>query len=86
MCSQIVHIIVIIYQKIYVKNNLNTTLTSKFQSYLLPTFIINKIIGIFYSIYPKPNGRLDGFIFILKSFFIFFLCECQKLPQLQIGF
>ncbi len=38
--SQIVHIIVIIYQKHYAKFILNTILISQFQSYLLSTFII----------------------------------------------
>jgi hypothetical protein len=44
MCSQIVHIIVIIYQTFYVKVVLNTILTSQFQTYLLPTFIIQKLL------------------------------------------
>jgi hypothetical protein len=44
MCSQIVHIIVIIYQTLYLKVNLNTILTSQFQTYLLPTFIIQNLL------------------------------------------
>jgi hypothetical protein len=46
MCSQIVHILVIIYQKIYVKIIFNTILISWFQSPLLPTFNCTKVIEI----------------------------------------
>jgi hypothetical protein len=58
MCSQIVHIIVIIYQKTYVKINLNTILTSKFQSYLLPTFIIKKLLEFFIQFSTNPMDVL----------------------------
>jgi hypothetical protein len=58
MCSQIVHIIVITYQKNYVKINLNTTLTSKFQSYLLPSFIIKHSLEIFIQFTTNPMDVL----------------------------
>ncbi len=73
MCSQIVHIIVIIYQKNYVKINLNTTLTSKFQSYLLPTFIIKSLLEFFIQFTTNPMDVLMVLCFYLESFFINFL-------------
>jgi len=73
MCSQIVHIIVIIYQKNYVKINLNTTLTSKFQSYLLPTFIIKSLLEFFIQFTTNPMDVLMVLCFYLESFFIKFL-------------
>jgi hypothetical protein len=82
MCSQIVHIIIIIYQKNYVKINLNTILTNKFQSYLLPTFIIKKLLEFFIQSTTNPMDVLMVLYFYFYNFFIYFLCECQELLQL----
>jgi len=65
MCSQIVHIIIIIYQKNYVKINLKTTLTSTFQSYLLPTFIIKKLLEVFIQFTTNPMDVLMVLCFYL---------------------
>jgi hypothetical protein len=67
-----VHIIVIIHWTFNVKVALNTILTNQFQIYLLPTFIILKLI--LYSIYQKLNWGLNGFVLILtKVFNLFFM-------------
>jgi hypothetical protein len=65
MCSEIVHIIIIIYWTFYVKIILNTILTSYFQSY----FYYTKVIEILYSTYYKPNGGPNGFIFLFTKLF-----------------
>jgi hypothetical protein len=72
--------------KKYVKINLNTILTSKFQSYLLLLLLL-KSSWSFYSIYHKPNGRLDAFIFLLiKLFYLFFNVNVKNCFNYKLDF
>jgi hypothetical protein len=85
MCSQIVHIIVIIYIFLNVKVILNTILTSQFQTYLLPTFIIQKLLKFCIQLTKNPMEVLVVYHFIFlfaKLFYLLFLCACQNLLQI----
>ncbi len=83
MCSQIVHIIVIIYQTFYVKVVLNTILTSQFQTYLLSTFIIQKLLKLRIQLTKNPMEVQMVYLSTYKTFLSTFLCICQNLPPIN---
>jgi hypothetical protein len=72
MCSQIVHIIVIIYQTFYVKDVLNTILISLFQTSLLHTFIIQKLLKFCTQLTTNLMEVLMVLYFYLQNFLIYF--------------
>jgi hypothetical protein len=82
MCYQIVHVIVIIYQSFYVKVNLNTILTSWFQTYLLPTFIIQKLLKFCIQLTTTPMEVLMVLYFYLQNFFIYFFIHMSKVASM----
>ncbi len=82
MCFQIVHIIVTIYQTFYVKVVLNTTLTSQFQTYLLPTFIIQKLLKFCIQLTKNSMEVHMVLHFYLQSFFIYFFMHMEKFASI----
>jgi len=75
MSSQIVHIIVII-STLYVKVNLNAILTSQFQTYLLTTFIIQKLLKFCIQLTTNAMEVLVVLYFYLQKKKSTFLCIC----------
>jgi hypothetical protein len=66
MYSQIMHIIVIIYQISTIINvGMNTIFNKQFQIYLLTYFYNIKILQILYLLHHKHNGGTNDSIFLL---------------------
>ncbi len=69
MCSQIVHIIILLYGNLYVKIVLNTILIRLVLKLLVDYFYDIKIVQILYSTDHKLNGSSNDFmILLLKNF------------------